>query len=64
MKATFNITYYSKKEGGYITRKGMTNEMTREGVNKKTKEPYFVYYDLDKLGYRTATKEWRIKEIA
>jgi len=34
MKATFNITYYSKKEGGYITRKGMTNEMTREGVTK------------------------------
>ena len=27
-------------------------------------EEIIVYYDLDKLGYRTATKEWRIKEIA
>ena len=60
----FNITYYSHKDKKFITRRGKTDEKTREGISKKNNEKYFVYFDLDKMGYRTATKEWTIKQVA
>ena len=52
---TFYITYYAKKHGKHITRKGKHDENCRYGFGKKNGTPYYVYYDLDAHGYRTAT---------
>jgi hypothetical protein len=37
-----------------MTRKG------RYGTSKKG-VPYYVYYDLDSHGYRTATTSWKVR---
>ena len=52
---TFYITYYSNKDKKHITRQGKHDEKSRYGTSKKG-VPYYVYYDLDAHGYRTATK--------
>tara|TARA_Y100001973_G_scaffold63209_1_gene92529 strand:+ start:760 stop:963 length:204 start_codon:yes stop_codon:yes gene_type:complete len=53
------IIYYSQKDKKHISRRGVHDEKSRIDTNKKG-EPYYVYYDLDAYGYRTA-KNWRIK---
>ena len=32
-----------------------TNGKTKKGI------PYYVYYDLDVMGYRTATTTWKVR---
>ena len=59
MKAYFNITYFAKKHGGFITRSGKQDDKTKEWTDKKGNK-CFTYYDLDKMGYRTATGNWKI----
>ena len=58
---TFYITYYAKKHGKHITRKGKHDENCRYGFGKKNGTPYYVYYDLDAHGYRTATTAWKVR---
>ena len=57
---TFNITYWASKYKKHITTKGTHNEKSRFGVTKNG-TPYYVYYDLDKMGYRTATTSWKVR---
>ena len=57
---TFKITYYSNKDGKHITRNGKHDEKSRYGVSKNN-VPYYVYYDLDAHGYRTATTTWKVR---
>ena len=54
MTKTFYITYWASKHKKHITRQGKHDEKSRYGVAKKG-VPYYVYYDLDAHGYRTAT---------
>ena len=42
----FKITYWASKHKKHITRNGT---------------PYYVYYDLDAHGYRTATTSWKVR---
>ena len=59
---TFLITYYAKKYSKIITRKGT---WTKPNTNTQGKHfvsngnDVFVYWDLDKKGYRYATN-WEI----
>ena len=57
---TFYIVYYSNKDKKHITRRGKHDEKSRYGTSKKG-EPYYVYYDLDAHGYRTASKSWKVR---
>ena len=57
---TFKITYYSNKDGKHITRNGTHDEKSRFGTSKKG-VPYYVYFDLDVWGYRTATTTWKVR---
>ncbi len=57
---TFYITYYSQKDKQTITRRGKHDDKTRLGVSKKN-VPYFVYYDEDAFGYRTASGNWTMR---
>jgi len=43
-----------------ITRQGKHDEKSRFGVAKNG-TPYYVYYDLDAHGYRTATTAWKVR---
>jgi len=56
----FYITYYSNKDKKTITRRGKEDDKTRIDMNKAGYF-YFVYYDLDANGYRTASKDWKIR---
>ena len=56
----FYITYYAKKHKAFITRKGKHDEKSRYGINKEG-QPYYVYYDLDSHGYRTASGSWKVR---
>ena len=56
----FYIVYYSNKDKKHITRRGKHDEKSRFGTSKKG-VAYYVYYDLDADGYRTATGKWSIK---
>jgi len=49
----FNITYFAKKYGKYITRSGQWTEQSKECFSKDNNK-LFVYYDLESNGYRTA----------
>jgi hypothetical protein len=49
----FNITYFAKKYGKYITRSGQWNELCKEGYSLANNK-VFVYFDLDANDYRTA----------
>ena len=57
---TFYIVYYSNKDKKHITRRGKHDEKSRYGTSKKG-VPYYVYYDLDAHGYRTASKSWKVR---
>jgi len=57
---TFYIVYYSNKDKKHITRRGKHDEKSRYGTSKKG-VPYYVYYDLDAHGYRTATASWKVR---
>lgn len=57
---TFYIVYYSNKDKKHITRRGKHDEKSRYGTSKKG-VPYYVYYDLDAHGYRTATQSWKVR---
>ena len=56
----FYITYYSNKDKKTITRRGKEDDKTRIDMNKAG-DFYFVYYDLDANGYRTASKDWKVR---
>ena len=53
------IVYWSRKNKKHISRRGVHDEKSRIGTNKKGEE-YYVYYDLDAWVYRTA-KKWSIR---
>ena len=60
MTKTFYITYYANKLKKHITRRGKHDEKARFGVSKKG-IAYYVYYDLDAYGYRTANTTWKVR---
>ena len=57
----FNITYFAKKYGKFITRAGVWTDNCKEGLTK-TQNYIFTYYDLDNEGYRTASGDVTIVE--
>ena len=57
---TFKITYYAKKHGKHITRKGKWTEKCIERLDKLGND-IMIYFDMDADGYRTATKSWKVK---
>ena len=57
---TFKITYYAQKHKKHISRQGKWTDKCRYGVAKNG-TPYYVYYDLDVMGYRTATTTWKVR---
>ena len=57
---TFYITYWASKHKKHITRQGKHDEKSRYGTSKQG-VPYYVYYDLDSHGYRTATTSWKVR---
>ena len=57
---TFFIVYYSNKDKKHITRQGKNTDKSRYGTSKKG-VAYYVYYDLDAHGYRTASGSWKIR---
>ena len=59
---TFYITYWASKHKKHITRKGKHDDKSRYGTSKQG-VPYYVYYDLDSHGYRTATTTWKVRQI-
>lgn len=54
ISSKFNITYFAKKYGKFITRAGVWTEKSKQWLSKKN-ENLFTYYDLDAEGYRTAS---------
>ena len=56
----FYIVYYSSKDKKHKTRQGKHDEKSRYGTSKKGK-PYYVYYDLDAHGHRTASGSWKVR---
>ena len=60
----FNITYFAKKYGKFITRAGVWTEQSKQWISKKN-ESLFTHYDLDNEGYRTASGDfmlWKRKD--
>ena len=60
----FNVTYFAKKYGKFITRAGLWTEQSRQWLSKKN-DSLFTYYDLDNEGYRTASGDfmlWKKKD--
>jgi hypothetical protein len=60
----FNVVYFAKKYGKFITRAGLWTEKSKEWISKKN-ESLFTYYDLDNEGYRTASGDfmlWKRKD--
>ncbi len=57
---TFYITYWASKHKKHITRRGKHDDKSRYGTSKQG-VPYYVYYDLDSHGYRTATTTWKVR---
>ena len=60
----FNITYFAKRYGKFITRAGLWTEKSKQWISKKN-ENLFTYYDLDNEGYRTASGDfmlWKRKD--
>ena len=60
MTKTFYITYWASKHKKHITRRGKHDDKIRYGTSKQG-VPYYVYYDLDSHGYRTATTSWKVR---
>ena len=59
MNKTFYITYYYNKDKKKITRQCKHYDKSRYGTSKKG-IAYYVYYDMDAHGYRTATTSWKV----
>ena len=60
----FNVTYFAKKYGKFITRAGLWTEQSKQWLSKKN-ESLFTYFDLDSEGYRTASGDfmlWKRKD--
>ena len=57
---TFYITYWADKHKKHITRLGKHGEKSRFDVNKKS-VPFYVYYDLEQHGYRSASGNWKVR---
>ena len=57
----FNLVYFAKKYGKYITRTGLWNELCKEGYSLANNK-VFVYFDLDSNDYRTAVGDIIINE--
>ena len=53
------ITYFAKKHGKTITRRGKWTELCREWVSKTNKK-LITYYDLEAQGYRTCASNYVI----
>ena len=60
MTKTFYITYWASKHKKHITRQGKHDDQSRYGVAKNG-TAYYVYYDLDAHGYRTASGSWKVR---
>ena len=60
MTKTFKITYWANKHKKHITRTGTHDEKSRFGISKNG-VPYYVYFDMDVWGYRTATTTWKVR---
>ena len=60
MTKTFYITYWASKHKKHITRQGKHDEKSRYGVAKNG-TAYYVYYDMDAHGYRTASGSWKVR---
>ena len=56
----FKITYWASKHKKHITSKVTHDEKSRYGTSKKG-VAYYVYYDLDAHGYRTASQSWKVR---
>lgn len=54
------ISYWCNKYKAHIIRRGKHDDKSRFGTSKKG-VPYYVYYDLDAHGYRTATTTWKVR---
>ena len=61
MTRMFYITYYASKHKATITRRGKHGDKSRYGTNKKTQNPYYVYYDLDSHNYRCANAPYKVR---
>ena len=48
------------KDKKHITRRGKHDDKSRFGESKKG-VAYYVYYDLDAHGYRTASQSWKVR---
>jgi len=57
----FNVVYFAKKYGKFITRAGVWTEKCREGYTKANNY-IFTYFDLDSEGYRTASGDIIVNE--
>ena len=60
MTKTFYITDWADKHKKHITRLGKHGEKSRFKKKKKG-VPFYVYYDLDAHGYRTANTSWKVR---
>jgi hypothetical protein len=57
---TFQISYYAKKHGKFITRNGKWNDKCKYWFSKSLK-PLITYFDVDADNYRTASGSYWIK---
>ena len=57
----FNVTYFAKKYGKFITRAGVWTDNCKEWISSKN-ENLFTYFDLDSEGYRTASGDIILNE--
>ena len=60
MTKNFYITYYSNKAKSISLDVESMMMKSRYGTSKKG-VAYYVYYDLDAHGYRTATTSWKVR---
>ena len=57
---TFKITYYAKKHGKTITRRGQWTDKCQERLTKLGNQ-IMIYFDMDAQGYRTAKDSWKVR---
>ena len=57
----FNITFFAKKYGKFITRAGLWTEKSKECISKKN-ETLFTFWDLDRDRYTTASGDITVVE--
>ena len=56
----FNITYFAKKYGKFITRAGLWTEKSVQKYCKHNIVKLFTFYDLDRERYTTATGDVKV----